>query len=160
MKRFNIFTIILMVCFTFAGAYAQDNASSKNYGAFGANFEEVEGAEDNSRIYQNIQAKDTIATQLVGSIKEVCQAKGCWMRVNLAGDKEVFVKFKDYGFFVPLDASGNKVVMNGKAFVEEVSVDEQKHYAEDKGATKEEIEKITKPKKTLRFEADGVLIKK
>jgi hypothetical protein len=81
------------------------------------------------------------------------------MKVNLSGD-EVFVKFKDYGFFVPLDAAGKEVVMNGKAFVEELSVDEQKHYAMDKGASKEEIEKITSPKKTLRFEADGVLIEK
>ena len=39
-----------------------------------------------------------------------------------------------------------------------MSVDEQRHYAEDKGATKEEIEVITEPKRTFSFLADGVLL--
>ena len=44
-------------------------------------------------------------------------------------------------------------------FVEEMSVADQKHYAKDAGASEEEIAKILKPKKTLGFEADGVLLK-
>lgn len=39
-----------------------------------------------------------------------------------------------------------------------MTVEDQKHYAEDEGATQEELAKITKPKQTLRFEADGVRI--
>ena len=70
----------------------------------------------------------------------------------------MFVRFKDYGFFVPKDAAGKKVVMNGAAFLEEMSVEDQKHYAEDEGASEEELAQITAPKRTLRFEADGVLI--
>ena len=159
MKRFNILAIILMICFTAGNTFGQDKTSSENYLVFGADFNQTEKAEKSSALYKNIQSRDTVTTQLVGKINEVCQSKGCWMKVNLSGD-EVFVKFKDYGFFVPLDAAGKQVVMNGKAFVEELSVDEQKHYAMDKGASKEEIEKITSPKKTLRFEADGVLIEK
>jgi len=50
------------------------------------------------------------------------------------------------------------VVMNGAAFLEEMSVDDQRHYAEDEGASEDELAQITAPKKTLRFEADGVLI--
>ncbi len=42
---------------------------------------------------------------------------------------------------------------------EEVSVDEQWHYAKDAGKTKEDITLITKPKRTYSFEADGVLLK-
>ncbi|WP_394970588.1 DUF4920 domain-containing protein [uncultured Croceitalea sp.] len=160
MKRFNTLAIIFMMCFTVGNAFGQDKVSSENYEVFGVDFSQIEKTEKSSTLYQNIQLKDTVKTQLVGEIREVCQSKGCWMKVNLSGDDEVFVKFKDYGFFVPLDAAGKKVVMNGKAFVEELSVNEQKHYAMDKGTSKEEIEKITSPKKTLRFEADGVLIKK
>ena len=52
-----------------------------------------------------------------------------------------------------------EVIINGKAFVTEVSVDEQRHYAEDAGKSTEEIAAITKPKRTLSFEADGVLLK-
>ena len=50
--------------------------------------------------------------------------------------------------------------MNGAAFFEEMSVEDQKHFAEDEGASEDEIALITAPKKTLRFEADGVLIAK
>lgn len=158
MKRFNILTAVLMVCIINTFVRGQEDNFSK-IGLFGENFEEIKKADKNSRIYETINGKDTIATQLVGTITDVCQAKGCWMKVDLSNNKEVFVKFKDYGFFVPLNASGSKVVMNGIAFVEEVSVKEQQHYAIDKGASKEEISKITAPKKTFRFEADGVLIK-
>jgi len=69
------------------------------------------------------------------------------------------VKFKDYGFFVPKDIDGEEVIINGKAFVNEVSVEEQRHYAKDAGQSEEEIAAITKPKKTYSFEADGVLLK-
>ncbi|WP_350292390.1 DUF4920 domain-containing protein [uncultured Croceitalea sp.] len=160
MKKINIIAIILMVCLGSIKSFGQENAASNSYELFGSSFIEKENASRNSKIYQNIQSKDTITTQLVGDINEVCQAKGCWMKVNLSNNEEVFVKFKDYGFFVPLDATGRKVVMNGKAFVEKLSVKDQRHYAKDKGASEAEIAKITKPKKTLRFEADGVLIKK
>lgn len=160
MKRFNIFTAILMICFTAVTTSGQNKVSSELFETFGANFSKDEEITKNYKIYHNLQLKDTLTTQLVGNINEVCQAMGCWMKVNLANNDEVFVKFKDYGFFVPKDASGRQVVMNGKAFIEELSVQDQRHYASDKGATEAEIFKITKPKKTLRFEADGVAIKK
>ena len=54
--------------------------------------------------------------------------------------------------------SGKEVFINGKAFVSEVSVDEQRHYAQDGGATAEDIAKIVTPKKTYSFLADGVLL--
>ena len=101
---------------------------------------------------------DTIQTQLKGKIKEVCQAKGCWMKVALDNNEEVFVRFKDYGFFVPTDSSDKDVIINGVIFTTEMSIEDQKHYAKDSGASPDEIAKIVAPKKQLRFEADGVLI--
>ena len=75
------------------------------------------------------------------------------------GDDEAMVKFKDYGFFMPKNIAGKSVIVNGKAFVAEVGVDEQRHYAEDAGKPQDEIEAIIDAKRTLSFEADGVLIK-
>jgi hypothetical protein len=124
----------------------------------GASFELAKEIRETSSVYQNLKVSDSSNLQVKGTITEVCQAKGCWMKVSLADSKEVFVKFKDYGFFVPTDAAGKNVVMNGLAFVEEMTVEDQRHYAQDKGATKEEVAKITEPKRTLRFEADGVRI--
>ena len=70
----------------------------------------------------------------------------------------MMVKFKDYGFFMPLDIVGKEVVLDGEASVKEVSVKQLKHYAEDAGKTKEEIAKIKEPKKELQFVAKGVLV--
>lgn len=109
--------------------------------------------------FDNLQLGDTINVKFTSKINSVCSKKGCWMRLDLGEEEEVMVKFKDYGFFMPLDAEG-EVVVNGKAFVQETSVDELKHYAEDAGKSEEEIAKITEPKKTLSFVADGVLLKK
>ena len=79
------------------------------------------------------------------------------MTLDAGGDKTVMVKFKDYGFFMPLNAEGD-VIINGKAYVAETSVDELRHYAEDAGKSKEKIEAITEPKLEYHFEADGVLL--
>jgi hypothetical protein len=60
---------------------------------------------------------------------------------------------------MPKDIAGKEVIVNGIAFVEAMSVEDQQHYAEDGGATPEELAKITEPKRTYGFEADGVLLK-
>lgn len=108
--------------------------------------------------YETMQQGDRIDSKIKAKVNNVCQAKGCWMTLDLGEDKEVMVKFKDYGFFVPKDIAGKEVVINGKAYVKEVSVDEQRHYAEDAGKSAEEIAAITQPKRTYSFEADGVLV--
>jgi len=110
--------------------------------------------------YKIMKAGDSINSKIIAEVHEVCQAKGCWMRLNLDDENEVMVKFQDYGFFVPKDITGKKVIINGQAFVEEVSIDEQRHYAEDAGKSAEEIASITVPKRTYSFEADGVLVVK
>jgi len=109
--------------------------------------------------YESMKAGDTVNAKMKGTISEVCSKKGCWMKLDMGNDKIVRVTFKDYGFFMPLDASG-EVIVNGKAFVNETSVEDLKHYAEDAGKSVDEIAKITEPELTLSFEADGVLLKK
>lgn len=100
--------------------------------------------------------------QVEGTVKAVCQKKGCWMTVvsDDATKQTMMVKFKDYGFFMPLDCTGKTVIMQGNAYTETTSVDELRHYAEDAGKSKEEIAKITEPKTELKFMADGVILKK
>lgn len=109
--------------------------------------------------FESMSVGDTVPGKMRAKVNEVCQAKGCWMKLDLENGEEVMVRFKDYGFFMPLDIAGKEVVINGMAFVDEMSVEDQKHYAEDGGASEEELAKITEPKKTYSFEADGVLLK-
>ena len=54
--------------------------------------------------YRSLKPGDTLAVKFRSKINDVCQKKGCWMSLELPGGKESFVKFKDYAFFVPLNA--------------------------------------------------------
>lgn len=110
--------------------------------------------------YKTLKAGDTLNVKVATKINEICQNKGCWMTLDLGNSEKAFVKFKDYGFFVPMNAQKRETVVEGKAFVEETSVAELKHYAEDEGKSAEEIAKITAPKTEYKFLANGVLIAK
>lgn len=114
---------------------------------------------DLSERYKNMKVDDTLETRIQGTIQEVCTAKGCWAKLALPGTDELaFVKFKDYGFFIPVDSQGDQIILEGKAFLEETPVDEQKHYLEDAGASPEEIAAVVAPKRTYRFLASGALV--
>jgi hypothetical protein len=131
------------------------------YASFGKEIIADDAIEAKSMVqhYEGMKTGDSIDTKMIAKVEEVCKAKGCWMKLNLDNGEQVMVKFKDYGFFMPKDIAGKEVIVNGKAFVKEVSVDEQRHYAEDGGESKEAIAAITEPKRTYSFEADGVLLK-
>ena len=109
--------------------------------------------------FDNLKKGDTINVKFTSSINEVCKTKGCWMKLDLGNEKESMVRFTDYGFFMPLNADNKEVIVDGRAFVTEISVKELQHYAKDAGKTEEEIANITEPKFTYAFEADGVLMK-
>lgn len=110
--------------------------------------------------YKTMKKGDTIAVKFKSKINSVCKKKGCWMKMDLANNSESFVRFKDYGFFVPLNADNSEAIVSGRAFVDEISVAELQHYAKDGGKSQAEIDKITQPKITYAFQADGVLITK
>lgn len=106
--------------------------------------------------YDQRALTDTVTTTLSGTVNEVCQKKGCWMTVAVDDGTEMMVKFKDYGFFVPMDIGGREIVMHGQAYYQVTPVDELRHYAEDAGKSAEEVAKITEPRRELRFLAEGV----
>jgi hypothetical protein len=110
--------------------------------------------------YKTLKKGDTLSIKVSSKINEICQNKGCWMTLDLGNEETAFVKFKDYGFFVPMNAQKRKTIIEGKAFIEETSVAELKHYAEDEGKSEKEIAEITAPKTEYKFLANGVLISK
>lgn len=131
------------------------------YASFGDKIE-AENASDVATMakeYREMKAGDTLSSKMMATVKEVCQAKGCWMTLEMEDSTEVLVRFKDYGFFVPKNIAGQEVIVNGKAYVAETSVEELRHYAKDAGKSDEEIESITEPERTYAFLADGVLVK-
>lgn len=91
-------------------------------------------------------------------VKEVCQAKGCWM-ILIDGKTKVRVTFKDYGFFMPKDLAGKRIVAEGVLSEDILTEADARHYAEDAGKSKKEIEKIKGDQHELAFEATGVHVR-
>ena len=145
----------------FMTACAQ-NPNSKNVGD-GKHFGTTV-TKDNAVPYDAVMTKmattDSMTMKVTGKVKEVCQKKGCWMTLvsDQPGQPEMRVTFKDYAFFMPKDLAGKRVVVDGYAYVDETPVDVLRHYAEDAGKSKEEIEKITEPKREVSYEAFGVVV--
>jgi len=154
--------LILTVFLTISCKDKQDTTRElANYESFGKEIilEDALPASRMAEHYKTMTVGDSVNSKMTAKVDAVCKSKGCWMKLSLEDGNQVMVKFKDYGFFVPKDIEGKEVVINGKAFVNEVSVDEQRHYAEDAGKSADEIAAITEVKKTYSFEADGVLLK-
>lgn len=163
MKNLQLVYLMLLFVATTATAQKKSNSfNSNDYASFGEKFNvnRVYNKAEMLKKYKKLKKGDTLVVQFESNIKSVCKKKGCWMKMELAGDDDSFVKFKDYGFFVPLNADNSQAIVKGKAFVEIVSVEELKHYAKDGGKSAAEIAKITKPEVTYAFTADGVYIKK
>lgn len=118
-----------------------------------------EGSISFDDLLEKMKSVDSLDTKFTGTVSAVCQTKGCWMNVKSADTgEEIFVQFKDYGFFMPKDIAGRQVVMDGYAYRAVTSVEELRHFAEDEGKSPEEIAKITEPIEELKFMASGVLL--
>jgi hypothetical protein len=107
-------------------------------------------------LISDMNSNDSVMAVVEAKVTEVCQAKGCWMKVELPNGESMRVTFKDYGFFMPKDLAGKSVKMNGIAKIEETDIETLKHFAEDAGKSKEEIAMITEPKMDYKFVASGV----
>jgi hypothetical protein len=106
-----------------------------------------------------MEGKDKLYVTIRANVIECCQKKGCWMKVDKGNGETMMVTFKDYGFFVPLESAGKTAIMKGFAYYDTISVEMLRHYAEDAGKSKEEIEAITEPEYDIAFEASGVVLK-
>lgn len=165
MKYFNIFIIIFALLSGCKEAKKEANSPSvaaeeQTFVLAGAPITDgmVYKQSELDQVFADIRPGDSLDTRFEAEVAEVCQNKGCWMRVNLPNDETVMVRFKDYGFFVPKDISGKTVVVEGKAFISEVAEDERRHMAEDAGASDSLIAQIRGSEFQKGFEATGVRI--
>ncbi len=163
MNKIVFFLMVLLITTgSCTNKFSIKDTELTNYDSFGDQIssEDIYFKNAIAEKYEDIKEGDTVNIAFTSTVNDVCKAKGCWMKVALDNDKETMVKFKNYGFFVPKDIENQTVIVQGKAFVSEMSVEEQQHFANDAGKSKAEIAAITTPKKTYSFIADGVLIKK
>lgn len=91
---------------------------------------------------------------------EVCSKAGCWVNIDKGDGTTFMVRFKDHFTIPPATEVGTGAYLHGYAYMDSISVDLLRHFAEDAGKSQEEIMKITEPEYNLAFEADGITLKK
>lgn len=167
-------TLFLFVTILALGACANngEKAESNNDGAdivvdapaidvYGDSTVTEEGAMAPADFLAQMEGKDTLKAKVKAVVKEACTRKGCWMTLDMGNGKEMHVKFKDYGFFVPTEGMiGKTVVVDGYAYTDTTSVDDLRHLAEDAKKSDAEIAAITQPEMGTGFTANGVIIEK
>ena len=158
MKILSVLAILglLISC---ASPAPENKSDNPDFALFGEQFEDGTSAAISTKLSEMGQS-DTMYATVIGEVVNVCQVKGCWMNVKTGyeAQEEVFVRFQDYGFFVPKDIDGQKVSMKGYFFRDVTSVEDLRHYAEDEGKSKEEIMAITEPEEAVNFIATGVKV--
>ena len=118
-----------------------------------------EGKISGLELLNTLASNDSALVKVEAKINSICQKKGCWMYVDLGDTTEMLVRFKDYEFFVPMDATDKIAMIEGMAKVDTLSVEWQKHLKEDANASQEEIDAISEPKIMYSIaEATGVII--
>jgi len=159
MKRFSQILIIAFFSVSMISQSCKQAESGDSHFAICGDTITADGAVGVNTLPQLLAGLDSIPCKLEGEITAVCQTKGCWMTMPIGEDEKLFIKFKDYDFFVPMNASGRNATIDGIAFVDSVSVADLKHRAKDAGKTEEEIEAIQHGEVEYSFLARGVLIK-
>lgn len=107
-------------------------------------------------VISNVEKYAGKQVKVEGEIKDVCQAKGCWLVVT-DGERAMRVSFKDYGFFVPKDAAGKRVVLEGKVEKKIISEMHAQHLAQE-SKEKKDPSTIKGPQEVITMVATGVKI--
>ncbi len=149
----------LLIPALFAGFFllAQPPTGDANTGmTFGEKIT-ANGAISTSELVKALQSTKLMDVKVSGKVKEVCKAEGCWLRMETA-DGSMLIKMKDHAFLVPLSMNGKLIVADGTVTLIETSVEMLKHYAEDAGKSKADIDAIREPKKEITMQAKGILV--
>ena len=104
------------------------------------------------------QNPEKVEFTFTAPIEEVCQTAGCWATVKKENGELLRVRFKDH-FLIPKNTrSGSIAYFHGVTYWDTISVQLQKHFADDEKMSQAKKNKITTSKFELNFEADGVLV--
>jgi len=135
-----------------------DDGASAHYG----NPFSIEGAP--------ISLADAIATcsntgevcKVEGTIDSVCQVRGCWFTLSAPDvDPIVRIRMQDYAFFVPRNAIGATVVLEGTLERTVIPQDLAQHFADDEAnAGTAPAREVAGPEDTFQFMISGAQIQR
>ena len=154
----KILILIVSVVAALQLSYAQQELTPAKKGVqYGKKIDPLE-AISVAELSKKLKSTDKFSGKIKGEVVEVCKKKGCFLTLKRDNGETILVRFTDYAYFVPQDLIGKTVAIEGRAKVKTTSVEWLKHYAEDKGASEEEIAKINKPREDISIVADGVVV--
>ena len=119
----------------------------------------TEGSITSDALVKKLDKENKLEVKVEGEVAQVCAAEGCWLKMKTANGT-ILVKMKDHKFLVPLSMNAKTIVAKGIAEKKITSIEMQKHYAEDAGKSKEEIEAIKEPKQEIVLQATGIVVVK
>ena len=113
----NKLSAFILAALAFAFATASNEAAAQAAGgtpsSYGAPIT-ADGAMHISHLPELMSNTDSLAVKVDCEIITSCTKKGFWMDVKLPDGSAMKVRFKDYGFFVPLKGlEGKRAVLQG-----------------------------------------------
>ena len=122
MKQFIILLFIFLISLLpVQSLFAQDEVialsdpivTTDHYDIYGSVIEENYSLSDLSMMdISEFEAKGGSEFYFGGILSEVCQSRGCNFYLD-TGDRQIRVRFLDYGFFVPTNSGGRQTVVRG-----------------------------------------------
>tara|TARA_Y100000389_G_C17447460_1_gene512506 strand:- start:1744 stop:2331 length:588 start_codon:yes stop_codon:yes gene_type:complete len=134
--------------------------SSIGFDYFGDTVDVSSALEINQIINKMKTGEDSVYSTFSAPINSICQKKGCWMELDLGNGENALVRFKDYGFFVPMDATGEIAIVEGAMTIDTLDVDWLRHQASDAGKSDSVIASINAFEISYSILATGVALER
>ncbi len=159
MKKLLVVSLTAIVLFSCGDDKPKNSiVLGKSYGPVNVDTVDAMNVKEMLEAFDTKKGEQTFT--FLAPIEEVCSKAGCWINVDKGNGETFMVRFKDHFTIPPKTKIGTQAYLHGIAYMDTISVDLLRHFAEDAGKSKEEIEKITKPEFKLNFEADGITLVK
>ncbi len=157
MKKILFVSLIATLLFSCGGHKSENSIElGKSYGPMKVDTSNAMDVKEMLEAFDEKKGEQVFT--FIAPIDEVCSKAGCWINVDKGNGETFMVRFKDHFTIPPKTKIGTQAYLHGRAYMDTISVDLLRHFAEDAGKSKEEIEKITKPEFELSFEADGITL--
>ena len=142
-------TLLLLLPMLWAGIAVSEDGRAQNFGAPIA----LDAETSLKDVISHPERYAEGPVLIKGRVTDVCQKRGCWT-VLADGDARVRIRFKNYGFFLPRDATGKLALAEGEVRVEVQSERTARHYASE--SKSEDPEAIVGERRVVAFTASGV----
>ncbi len=113
-------------------------------------------------VMANVPKHEGKTIRVRGTVTALCETSGCWIEIADAPQDEqklfCWFTFDKAAGRVPPAANGHVAVVEGKLVSYEIPEVQRKHFAEEKGLPKAEIDKIKGPEKAVKLECTSAKI--